>query len=267
MEQEPTVRPAHAGQVACQVIRRPFSGGILGAIGGALAGALVGALAGGRLGTLVGGSAGLVGGAILGDRKSTRRRSLSGPEIRYAQGIFRGSVEYGKVVITRDSLFSAGAPKTIGNTIHLKSTPPWNHFKEDTMELAEGGWETLIHEMGHVWQYRNGGLAYIPDSLWAQLRAWISSGSRNRAYDWEAAHRQRKPWEMWNPEQQAKAIETYSKLLRKCGSGQTGSAAFTVLETYMHEVWNCRGAPRFFPSAGQSAEVRTRDLPTAPCRR
>ena len=30
--------------------------------------------------------------------------------------------------------------------------------------------EVLIHEMGHVWQYQNGGLAYIPESLIAQLK-------------------------------------------------------------------------------------------------
>lgn len=261
MEQE---QPFETGQTrphltatAGRTVQRSFLGGILGAIGGAIAGVVAGALVGGPLGAVVGGIAGLVGGAVVGDRLTTRRRSLSGPETEYAKDIFRDTVDYGEIEITRDSFFSTGAPKTLGNTIHLKSTPPWNHFKGDTMELTEAGMETLIHEMGHVWQYQNGGLAYIPDSLWAQLKARFSSGSRNEAYDWRAADRQHKPWAEWNPEQQAAAIEQYNKLLRK-SKAKTASLAeiaeLAILKTYMNEVWNRRGAPHF----------ETPDLSSAP---
>ena len=55
--------------------------------------------------------------------------------------------------------------------------------------------ETLIHEMGHVWQYQNGGLAYIPESLWAQLKAAVSGKNRNAAYDWRTVHDAKVPWE------------------------------------------------------------------------
>ena len=58
-------------------------------------------------------------------------------------------------------MISTGAPKTLGNVIHLRSD--WGHFVGDTLDLTEEGRLTLIHEMGHVWQYQNGGLAHIPE--------------------------------------------------------------------------------------------------------
>ena len=61
--------------------------------------------------------------------------------------------------------------------------------------------------MTHVWQYQNGGLAYIPLSLIAQLRAAIGKGGRGAAYDWREAIRARRPWEKWNPEQPANLVE------------------------------------------------------------
>jgi hypothetical protein len=83
------------------------------------------------------------------------------------------------------------------------------------MELTDGyGLGTLIHELGHVWQYQNGGLAYIPLSLIAQLKGFLKSGSRDAAYNWEAADAAGLPWEKWNPEQQASAMEYYNYYLR-----------------------------------------------------
>jgi len=110
--------------------------------------------------------------------------------------------------------------------------------------------ETLIHEMGHVWQYQNGGLAYIPLSLLAQFKAWIGGGDRGGAYKWEPADKAGLPWENWNPEQQAQAIEDYNILLRKSQNGTATISELSKLATllpYMQKVWSRQGAPHFEP--------------------
>lgn len=234
--------------VSRKVLQRSLFSGILGGLAGAAGGALIGGLLGGPIGAIVGGVVGLIGGALLGDKAGTKSRSLTGDEIKYAKDVFKDSIDYSAITITRDSMLSAGAPRTIGNTIHLKSD--WGHFKGDTMELSPTGLETLIHEMGHVWQYQNGGLAYIPESLWAQLKASIGGKSRNAAYDWRAAHKDGLPWEQWNPEQQAEAIEDYNKLLRKSKDGTASVAELSelsILLPYMQKVWQRQGAPHFEP--------------------
>ncbi|MEP6871648.1 MAG: DUF4157 domain-containing protein [Anaerolineaceae bacterium] len=239
---------ANGGEVTAKpsgVVHRSLLGGILGGIGGALGGALLGGLIGGPIGAIIGGVAGLIGGAIAGNAVSTDERALNNTvEIPYAREIFRDSIDYTPIRITRDSMYSAGAPLTIGNTIHLKSS--WGHFKGDTMELTNTGLETLIHEMAHVWQYQNGGLAYIPLSLIAQFGAFVSGGDRNEAYNWREVHRAGRPWASWNPEQQASAVEDYNKLLRKSKDGSATlaeMAELSILVGYMASVWHREGAP------------------------
>jgi len=102
--------------------------------------------------------------------------------------------------------------------------------------------------MGHVWQYQNGGLAYIPDSLWAQFKAAVSGGDRGKAYNWRAAHDAKIPWEDWNPEQQAGAIEDYNKLLRKQKAGNATPDdlhVLSILLPYIEKVRRREGAPTF----------------------
>lgn len=227
-------------------IQRTLFGGILGGISGAAGGALIGGLLGGPIGAVIGGIAGLVGGALIGEKASTDGRSLTPLEISYAKEIFKESIDYSTIRVTRDSMYTVGAPLTIGNTIHLKSS--WGHFKGDTLELTPSGIETLIHEMGHVWQYQNGGLAYIPESLWVQFKAFVSGGDRGGAYEWREAHKAGLPWEDWNPEQQAQSIEDYNKLLRKSKDGTATLTELSELSTllpYMQKVWKRQGAPQF----------------------
>jgi hypothetical protein len=211
-------------------------------------GAVIGGALGGVAGALIGGAIGLIGGAILGNTLTTRDRPLTPDEINYAKRIYVDSIDYSKVTITRDSMFAAGAPRTIGNTIHLKSS--WGHFEGDTLNLTEEGRSTLIHELGHVWQYQNGGLAYIPQSLAAQFSAWVSGGERGAAYDWEAAYKAGLPWEEWNPEQQAEAIEEYNKRLSKVEAGTATLEDYAVLARllpYIEKVRRGEGAPTFEP--------------------
>ena len=189
-------------------------------------------------------SSGLIGGAIAGNAATTDSRALTATEIAYARDVFRDTVDYSEIRITRDSMYSTSAPLTIGNTIHLKSS--WGHFQGDGLDLTDVGRETLIHEMAHVWQYQNGGLAYIPLSLIAQFGAYVSGGERGGAYDWREADRQGTPWEQWNPEQQAEAVEDYNKLLRLAKEGTATVkqiADLSKLVGYMQNVWERRGAP------------------------
>jgi len=238
----PRRRPRHAGAV----LRRTTLGALLGAGGGALGGALIGGLLGGPIGAILGGVIGLVAGAVIGEVATTRSRPLTETEIKYAKDVYVDSIDYSEITITRDSVLALGAPRTIGNTIHLKSS--WGHFEQDTLELTEQGLLTLIHEMGHVWQYQNGGLAYIPDSLWAQFKAAVSGGDRGKAYNWRAAHDAKIPWEDWNPEQQAGAIEDYNKLLRKQKAGNATPDdlhVLSILLPYIEKVRRREGAPTF----------------------
>ena len=242
-ERGPGRRPARASREP--VLRRTLLGSLLGGAGGALGGALIGGLLGGPIGAIVGGVVGLVAGMVVGELASTRSRALTPEEIEYAREIYLDSVDYTQIRITRDSTLAVGAPRTIGNTIHLKSD--WGHFRGDTLELSEQGRLTLIHEMGHVWQYQHGGLAYIPLSLIAQLRAAVHGGDRGAAYDWRSAHQAGIPWQDWNPEQQAEAIEDYNKLLRK-SQDETATPAelheLSVLLPYIEMVRRGEGAPR-----------------------
>ncbi len=226
------------------VLRRTTLGAILGGAAGLLGGILLGALAGGPIGAVLGGVAGLLVGGAIGNSATTRSRSLTADEITYARDVFVDSIDYSEIEITRDSVFAAGAPRTIGNTIHLKSD--WDHFDGDTLNLTEAGRLALIHEMGHVWQYQNGGLQYIPDSLWAQLKARFSGGSRDAAYEWRQMHDAGTPWEEWNPEQQAKAIEDYNMLLRKQKAGTATIEdlhVLSILLPYIERVRRREGAP------------------------
>ena len=238
-----------AGGGRAAVLRRTTLGAILGGAAGLLGGIALGALAGGPVGAIIGGVAGLLLGGAIGNSATTRSRHLSGPEITYARDVFADSIEYDDIEITRDSVFAEGAPRTIGNTIHLKSS--WRHFVGDTLELTEEGRHALIHEMGHVWQYQNGGLAYIPESLLSQISASFSSGTRDAAYEWRPMHDAHVPWERWNPEQQAKAIEDYNVLLRRQKAGHATIADLHVLSLllpYIERVRRREGAPTYNPA-------------------
>jgi len=193
-------------------------GGAIGASGLGLLGSLLGP-AGAIVGAVVGGIGGLVVGAMVGDSASRRSRSLSEPEKTYLKEIFHDAVDYDKVTITRNSVLSVGAARTTGNTINLQE----EHFKADTMELSEAGPNAgilvLAHEMGHVWQYQNGGLSYIPSSLIPQIVAGVTGKSRNAAYDWRDAVRNHIDWPDWNAEQQAECISDYNEAFRRTKDG------------------------------------------------
>ena len=70
---------------------------------------------------------------------------------------------------------------------------------------------TLVHEAFHVYQAQHGGNGYIHEALEAQVGGIVDSGNRNAAYNWLPALRSGKPFDEWNPEQQAELIETMAR--------------------------------------------------------
>lgn len=167
-------------------------------------------------------------------------RPLASNEEAIARSIFSDSLDLAPVRVLRDSPFSVFAPVALLNSVHLKTS--WGHFEDDGQTLTARGVATLIHELGHVWQYQNGGLAYIPRSLSAQLVAWVRTGSRGGAYRWQEAIRDGTPWERWNPEQQAQAIEAYATALRRQGS-PFDARTVELLQPYIDRVRRGEGAP------------------------
>ncbi len=143
-------------------------------------------------------------------------RPLADDEIAHAREIFGAAIDYGAVRITRGSLLAAFSATALGNRINLQPI----HFAGDTLALSEAGRSVLIHELAHVWQYQQTGMRYAISSLAAQLRAWITTGSRRHAYDWRKALG--KPWRHWNAEQQAQCISDYDDALRCMNVGRSG---------------------------------------------
>jgi hypothetical protein len=132
-------------------------------------------------------------------------RPLTWAERECAVEIFGASIDYDAVTITRGSPRSLFTATAIGNAVNLKP----EHFAPGSMDLNRTGQTVLIHELGHVWQFQNGGLGYIWSSVLAQIAALVTAGSRRAAYDWRRAHNRSRPWHSWNAEQQAECISDY----------------------------------------------------------
>jgi hypothetical protein len=240
-----SVAPRHGPPVLHRSLLGASIGGVLGGTIGAVGLGLLGGLlgpAGAVAGAIIGGIGGLVAGAIIGDIASRRSRSLTSEEKTYLREIFHDAVDYDKVTITRGSALSAGAARTTGNTINLQE----EHFVGETMDLSDAGQLVLAHEMGHVWQYQNGGLAYIPSSLIPQIVAGLSGQSRNSAYDWRNAVRNHIDWSEWNAEQQAECISDYNEALRRINAGTATLEDYdtvTLAEPFIELVRERIGAP------------------------
>lgn len=172
-------------------------------------------------------------------------RLLTEAETAEAIDIFGESIDVTRVRITRDDPMSFGAPKVIGNTVHLRTD--WGLFVDNGPRLSDRGRSVLVHELVHVWQFQNGGLAYIPASLWAQHVAFLRTGSRSGAYRWQKAWKAGLPWARWNPEQQAQAIQDWRdarlRILQGIAEEHDG-ARVRRLEGLLDDLRAGRGAPR-----------------------
>ena len=132
-------------------------------------------------------------------------RGLTEAEKTALKEVYGDSIDYDRVVIREgDAPLSWGAARTIGNTIYIPS---------DKLPLSQS---LLTHEMGHVWQFQNGGTDYMREALWAQA---LGDG-----YDYEKGITEGKSFAELNPEQQA-------DLLRRLGD--SGFAANPDTSTFV----------------------------------
>jgi hypothetical protein len=119
-------------------------------------------------------------------------RSLRDDEVAALRQVFGDSIDYSQVTIKEGSagIFAGDRPITMGNTIYMKD---------------DRSFETLVHEMAHVWQFQNGGNDYMLEAGWAQFSNWAQGNATRVAYDWTRDID--KGWAALNPEQQAHLIE------------------------------------------------------------
>lgn len=124
----------------------------------------------------------------VGRLSATPRRELHSDEARVLEAVFETSLELAPIRVRenlRGLINVSGRAFVIENTIHL---PP-----------GRASMQLLVHEATHVWQFQNGGHAYISDSIAAQL---IGDG-----YDLEKGLVEGRAWAELNCEQQARLIE------------------------------------------------------------
>jgi hypothetical protein len=137
----------------------------------------------------------------VGALSPTPRRRLSELELRVLSGVFGGALDL-QVIEVRDGLRGlinvSRRAFVIENTIHLP------------MPVGAAPMSLLVHEATHVWQFQNGGHAYIADSLIAQT---VGDG-----YQLEKGLLQGKRWDQLNCEQQATLIE--EAWVQRCFEGK-----------------------------------------------
>jgi hypothetical protein len=181
-----------------------------------------------------------------------KTRCLYPKEIDYLKEIFKDSLRYDKIRITRDHWFSYGCTRVTGNIVNFTSFYGGQPLFEDTEEqqLNQAGLDLLGHEAMHVWQFQHGGWAYALDALLKQAAGFYSTGSRNTAYDWQTAIYWEVPWEKWGPEQQAQAIDDWNLAMREREERLSGAAVpggvelVEKVEPYVEKVRNGEGAPQ-----------------------
>lgn len=132
--------------------------------------------------------------ALHGNALSLGGRPLFRDEREDALFVFRDSINLSQVRIVQAVV--ANAPTTLGNFIRVSMDGSIDR-------------RTLIHELTHVWQYQTKGTQYISDSIWHQVGAAISSGSRNAAYNVTETDLRAGSIHDLPAEKQAVIVETY----------------------------------------------------------
>jgi len=129
-------------------------------------------------------------------------RGLSKAERDYLKSMYGDSLNLEDIRIHKGNISRdlGMAPHCVGNDIYL----PEKCFNADG-SLNEEGRLTLVHEAFHAYQAQHGGNGYIHEALLWQ------AGDRKTAYEWTVALREGKPFNEWNPEQQAEFMETMAR--------------------------------------------------------
>ena len=128
-------------------------------------------------------------------------RGLSEAELRVLEPIYGASVDFSRVEIregVRGPVNASRRAFVIENSMCL----PRGYLPLPT--------RVLVHELCHVWQFQNGGHAYIGDSVHAQM---FGDG-----YQLETGLLQGKRWPELNAEQQATLVE--ASFMQGCFAGK-----------------------------------------------
>ncbi len=203
---------------AIRLLRQGRGRGALGALGRAVS--EVGLrVAGFAMDAVSRAAQGVVNGALTLAFAEAPSRALLPEEVQQLRQVYGESIDYAVVRIKRggSTEWVGMAPHVVGNIVYM--TNHWGGhaaFHPDG-SLTTEGLETLIHEVGHVWQHQNGGGAYIHRALLAQLRAFLQGGARHGAYLWRRGYATCQRFEELNPEQQASLLEEVGLALRHHG--------------------------------------------------
>ncbi len=126
----------------------------------------------------------------VGTWSAAPRRSVSQTERHVLTAVFGDSLDLDAIEIREDLhglINLSGRAFVIENTMHLP------------MPTGAAPMQLIVHEATHVWQFQNGGHAYITDSIHAQT---LGDG-----YQLEKGLLQGKTWPQLNCEQQATLVE------------------------------------------------------------
>jgi hypothetical protein len=174
---------------------------------------------GGGLDVVSRGVQGTVNGVLTLAFAEAPSRPLLPDEVRVLKGVYGDSLDYGVVRLKRGGAteWVRMAPHVVGNIIYLTNTWCGQAVFQPDGSLTPEGLETLIHEVGHVWQNQNGGGFYMHRALLAQFGAFLRSGERHGAYVWRKEYAAGASFEQLNPEQQATLMEDIGVALRDHG--------------------------------------------------
>lgn len=174
---------------------------------------------GGGLDVVSRGVQGTVNGVLTLTFAEAPSRPLLPDEIRVLKEVYGDSLDYTVVRLKRGGAteWVRMAPHVVGNIVHLTNTWSGRAVFHPDGSLTREGLETLVHEMGHVWQNQNGGGRYMHRALLAQFGAYLRGGERHGAYAWRPESAAGRAFEELNPEQQATLMEEIGVALRDHG--------------------------------------------------
>lgn len=199
---------------------------------------------GGGLDVASRGVQGTVNGVLTLTFAEAPSRPLLPDEVRVLKQVYGDSLDYGVVRIKRGGAteWVRMAPHVVGNIVYMTNTWCGRAVFQPDGSFTREGLETLIHEVGHVWQNQNGGGFYMHRALLAQFGAFLHSGERHGAYQWRKEYAAGAAFEQLNPEQQATLMEDIGVALRD--HGQVVASAWTPPLSppelrYVLAAWEC----------------------------
>ncbi len=159
------------------------------------------------------------------------RRRLRPMEIREAESVFGSELAYGMIwvheharwpnwigrlgaVLTRRPPPTAGNSVTLGQNVYFPRPLGTGPAEFEARIFGDMAW--LMHELTHVWQYRQRGYRYAVDAVSKQLRHGAAAYDYGGESGLNAAAARHASLSDFNPEQQGDIVRDYY-LRRKMG--------------------------------------------------